>query len=120
MAIRSGTPLLFAALGETITQRSGVLNLGIEGMMAVGALSGFAITYYSGNPWLGVLMAMVAGASIAFLHGFICISLKAVQAVSGIMLVMLGLVLPSQMQCLDLRRKLRTKRHAMCLGRLGE
>lgn len=90
-AIRAGTPLLFASLGEIITERSGVLNLGIEGMMAVGALVGFAGTYYSGSPWLGLLLAMIAGGIMALIHGFISITLLANQAVSGIMLVMLGI-----------------------------
>jgi simple sugar transport system permease protein len=95
MAIRAGTPLLYATLGEIITERSGVLNLGIEGMMLMGALAGFAGTYYSDNLWLGFLLAILAGGVLALLHGVICITLKGNQVVSGIMLVMLGLGLTS-------------------------
>ena len=63
-AIGAGTPIVFAALGELITEKSGVLNLGVEGMMLVGAIAGFAATVLSGNPWLGILAGMAAGAMI--------------------------------------------------------
>ena len=59
--LRTGTPLLFATVGELLTERSGVLNLGVEGMMLVGALAGFAVAFATGNPWLGILAGMLAG-----------------------------------------------------------
>ncbi len=94
-AIRAGTPLLFATLGEIINERAGVVNLGVEGMMIVGALAGFMGSYYSQNPWLGVLAAILCGGLISLLHGFLCITLKSDQIVSGIMLVLLGIGLTS-------------------------
>lgn len=94
-AIRAGTPLFFAALGEIITERSGVLNLGLEGLMVVGALSGFMVGNATGNPWLGLLAAMSCAGLLSLLHGFLCIHLKGDQVVSGIMLVLLGLGLSS-------------------------
>ena len=94
-AIRAGTPLLFATLGEMITQRAGVLNLGVEGMMIVGALAGFMGSYYSHNPWIGVLVAMLCAGLISLIHGFLCITLKSDQVVSGIMIVLLGIGLTS-------------------------
>ncbi|MCP4404364.1 MAG: ABC transporter permease [bacterium] len=94
-AVRAGTPLAFATLGEIITQRSGVLNLGIEGMMIVGALSGFMSSYYSQSPWIGVLVAMLCAGLISLIHGFLCITLKSDQVISGIMIVLLGIGLTS-------------------------
>ncbi len=90
-SIRAGTPLLFATLGEIVTERSGVLNLGLEGIMIVGALTGFAVSASTGNPWLGVLAAGLAGMLMASLHAFFCVTLKANQPVTGLMLVLLGL-----------------------------
>ncbi len=94
-AVRAGTPLLFATLGEILTQRAGVLNLGVEGMMIVGALSGFMGSYYSHSPWIGVLTAMLCAGLISLIHAFLCITLKSDQVVSGITLVLLGVGLTS-------------------------
>ncbi len=94
-AIRAGTPLLFATLGEIVTQRAGVLNLGVEGMMVVGALAGFMGSYYSHSPWLGVLTAMVCAGLFSLVHAVLCITLKSDQVVSGITLVLLGTGLTS-------------------------
>lgn len=94
-AIRAGTPLLFATLGEIITQRAGVLNLGVEGLMIVGALSGFMGSYYSHSPWIGVLVAMLCAGLLSLVHGFLCITLKSDQVVSGLMIVMLGVGITS-------------------------
>ena len=94
-AVRAGTPLLFATLGEILTQRAGVLNLGVEGMMIVGALSGFMGAYYSHSPWIGVIAAMLCAGLLSLLHGFLCITLKSDQVVSGITLVLLGIGLTS-------------------------
>jgi simple sugar transport system permease protein len=94
-ALSFGTPLLLACLGAILNERAGVVNLGVEGMMALGALAGFAVAYGSGagdgNLWLAVLAAMLAGALAAMLHGFVTITLQANQFVSGLALTMVGL-----------------------------
>ncbi|HDI01375.1 MAG TPA: ABC transporter permease [Candidatus Bathyarchaeota archaeon] len=97
VAIRSGTPLLLAALGEIFAERSGVMNLGIEGMMLVGAITGFAVALATGQPWLGLLAACAAGLLMSLIHAFLSISLYANQVVSGLSLSMLGLGLSSLM-----------------------
>lgn len=88
--LRTGTPLLFATLGELITERSGVLNLGVEGMMLVGALTGFAVSYATGNPWVGVGAAMIATGLFSLLHGLVAITLRGDQVVSGLALTLVG------------------------------
>ncbi|MCB0193768.1 MAG: ABC transporter permease [Anaerolineae bacterium] len=93
--LRTGTPLLFATLGELITERAGVLNLGVEGMMLVGALAGFAVASSTGNPWIGVLVAMLAGGAISLLHAFVSITLRGDQVVSGLALTFVGTGLTS-------------------------
>jgi simple sugar transport system permease protein len=90
-SMRAGTPLLFATLGEIIAERSGVLNLGLEGVMVSGAMTGFYISLVTGNPWLGVLAGGIAGLLLALIHAFFTVSLKVDQAVTGLMLVLLGL-----------------------------
>ena len=90
-AIVAGTPILFAALGEILAERSGVLNLGVEGMMLVGAVTGFIVGVKTANPWLGIVMAMVAGGAMASIHAFLSVSLKANQVVSGLALTMFGI-----------------------------
>ena len=71
-ALRVSTPFLFVSLGETITERSGRINLGLEGILVMGAMSGYAVSYWSGNAWAGVLAAGVAGLLLGLLHGLIC------------------------------------------------
>lgn len=93
--LRTGTPLLFATLGELITERAGILNLGVEGMMLVGALTGFAVAYGTGNPWIGVLAAMLASGGISLLHAFVSITLRGDQVVSGLALTFVGTGLTS-------------------------
>jgi general nucleoside transport system permease protein len=88
--IASGTVLLFATIGELFAERSGVLNLGVEGMMLIGAMSAFSTTIATGNPWLGVLVAMVCAGLISQIHAFIVITLQADQVVSGLSLTFLG------------------------------
>lgn len=88
--VASGTVLLFATIGEIFAERSGVLNLGVEGMMLVGAMSGFSIAIATGNPWLGVLVAMLAAGIFSQIHAFISITLQADQVVSGLALTFLG------------------------------
>jgi ABC-type uncharacterized transport system permease subunit len=68
-AIRAGTPLVFAALGELVTEKSGVLNLGVEGMMLIGAVAGLVTTVATGNPYLGVIAAALAGAILSLVLG---------------------------------------------------
>lgn len=86
-----GTPLLLGTLGEIYAERSGVLNLGVEGMMIMGAYSAFATAYATGNPWLGILVAALVGGVFSLVHAFATITLKANQVVSGLSLTMLGL-----------------------------
>jgi len=86
-----GTPLLLGTLGEIYAERSGVLNLGVEGMMIMGAYSAFTTAYISGNPWLGILVAAVVGGAFSLIHAFASVTLKANQVVSGLSLTMLGL-----------------------------
>lgn len=88
--IKAGTPLLFATLGEVLAERAGILNLGLEGMMLVGALTGFFICFLTSNPWLGLLVALISGAVIALIHGVLTIHLKANQVVSGLALTLFG------------------------------
>ncbi|MCJ7790419.1 MAG: ABC transporter permease [Candidatus Atribacteria bacterium] len=86
-----GTPLLLGTLGEIYAERSGVLNLGVEGMMIMGAYSAFTTAYITGNPWLGILMGAVVGGAFSLIHAFTSVTLKANQVVSGLSLTMLGL-----------------------------
>ena len=86
-----GTPLLWASLGEICAERSGVINLGVEGMMILGAFAAFAVAYATGMPWLGVLAAALVGGLAALLHAGMSITLRANQYVSGLALTMLGL-----------------------------
>jgi len=88
--VASGTVLLFATLGEVFAERSGVLNLGVEGMMLIGAMTGFSVTIATGNPWIGVLVAMLFAGLISQIHAFIVITLQADQVVSGLALTFLG------------------------------
>lgn len=90
-ALISGTPLLLGTLGEIYTERSGVLNLGIEGLMAIGAISGFGITYATGNIFLGFIFAILFGIGLSLIHAFISITLKGNQTISGLALTMFGL-----------------------------
>ena len=89
-ALAVGTPLLLACLGAVLNERGGVVNLGVEGLMAVGALAAFALAYPQGNLWLAVGAAMLAGAALAALHAFATVTLRANQFVSGLALALLG------------------------------
>ena len=88
--VATGTALLFATLGEIFTERAGVLNLGVEGMMLIGAMSGFSIAVSTGNPWLALLIAMLAGGVLSLAHGLVTIQFRADQVVSGLSLTFLG------------------------------
>lgn len=88
--VASGTVLLFATIGELLAERSGVMNLGVEGMMLIGAMSAFSVAVSTGNPWLGLLVAMLAAGLLSQIHAFITITLQADQVVSGLALTFLG------------------------------
>lgn len=88
--VASGTVLLFATIGEIFAERSGILNLGVEGMMLIGAMSGFSTALATGNPWLGVLAAVIAAGLLSLVHALICITLHGDQVVSGLALTFLG------------------------------
>ncbi len=88
--IRSGTPILFATIGEIFAERSGVLNLGVEGMMLMGAMSAYGVAYGTGNAWIGLLAAIGVGGLMALLHAFVTVTLRADQVVSGLALTFLG------------------------------
>ena len=90
VGVGTGTVLLFATIGEILAERSGVLNLGVEGMMLMGAMSAFGTTVAWGNPWLGLVVAMIAGGLLSLLHGAATIHLQADQVVSGLSLTFLG------------------------------
>jgi simple sugar transport system permease protein len=88
--VASGTVLLFATIGEIFAERSGVMNLGVEGMMLIGAMSAFSVTASTGNPWLGLLVAMLAGGLLSQIHAFLTVTLQSDQVVSGLALTFLG------------------------------
>lgn len=88
--LATGTILLFAAIGEVFAERSGVLNLGVEGMMLIGAMAGFKTSLATGNPWLGLLVAMLAAGILSLAHGLVTIHFQADQVVSGLSLTFLG------------------------------
>ena len=94
-ALVSGTPLLFATLGEIVSERAGVMNLGLEGMMLVGAMSGFAVWFHTGSLWLGLLAGTLFGGLLALLHAYITVTLQADQVVSGLAVTFLGTGLSS-------------------------
>ena len=88
--VASGTVLVFATIGEIFAERSGILNLGVEGMMLMGAMAAFSVAVSTGNPWLGVLAAMLVSGLLSLLHGVVCIHFQADQVVSGLTLTFLG------------------------------
>jgi ABC-type uncharacterized transport system permease subunit len=89
-AIPAGTAILYACLGELLCERAGVLNLGVEGMMLMGALGGFAVAQWTDSAWLGAAGALAAGAAMAVIHAVLTISLRANQVVSGLALTIFG------------------------------
>lgn len=89
--ITASTPLLLAALGELVVERSGVLNLGVEGMMIMGAVCGFGATFVTGEPIIGVIAAIGGGMAMAALFGFVTLVLVANQVATGLALTLLGL-----------------------------
>ncbi len=87
----AATPLLLAAIGEVVVERSGVLNLGVEGMMVMGAVCGFGAAFLTGSPLLGVLAAIAAGIGMSVLFGFLTLTLVSNQVATGLALTLLGL-----------------------------
>src|SRR4051812_87380 len=90
-ALRFSTPLLFAALGAMICERSGVINLAVEGMMLVGAFTAAAVASATNNPWVGLLAAVGAGVAFAGIHAWASVGLRADQVVAGMALNLLAL-----------------------------
>lgn len=89
--LRSATPLILVTLGETLTQRTGVINLGVEGEMLVGACVGFGVAVATGDPWLGLLAGALAGAALSLLHAGLVLGARANQIGSGLAVWMLAL-----------------------------
>lgn len=86
----AGTPILFASLGEVISERGGVMNLGVEGMMLVGAVSAFSVCTSTGNLWLGLLVAIIIGGLMGLLHALLTITFHANQVACGVALTIFG------------------------------
>jgi len=94
-AVAGGTSILYPTLGEVIAERSGVVNLGTEGSMLCGALAAYAVGIETGNPWLGVLAGLVAGALMAMVHAYVVLARGANQLATGLVVSFLGLGLTS-------------------------
>ncbi len=90
ITMRAGASLVYATVGEIYTERSGILNLGLEGMMLMGAVSSFAVAYYTGSLLLAVLMAMFVGGLLALTHAFLTVTMRANQVVSGLSITLFG------------------------------
>lgn len=90
ISLMYAAPLMYTALGGVISESSGVVNIGLEGMMTIGAFVGATVGYYSGNPWLAFLSAGLAGGILALLHAIACVTFTAEQVVSGIAINFLG------------------------------
>ncbi len=89
-ALRVSTPFMFVALGECLTEKSGRVNLGLEGTLVFGAMSAYATSYHTGSPWLGVLAAGLAGAALGALHGFVCKLPRVNDIAIGIAMMLFG------------------------------
>ena len=94
-AIRLSTPLLLAALGGLYSERSGVINIALEGLLLAGAFTAATVTWFTGNPWVGLAAAIAAGVFVALIHGVACIHFKADQVVSGTAINILFLGMPA-------------------------
>lgn len=119
-AVGAAIPIALAGLGELLAERSGVLNLGIEGMMLVGAVSAFLVGDGTGNLWLALLVGMVAAAGLALVHAFLCVTMRANQIVSGLALVIFGTGLATFLGKPIEGRPLATDLRAIDLGPLAD
>ncbi len=119
-AVGAAVPIALAALGELLAERSGVLNLGIEGMMLIGAVSAFLVGDGTGSLWLALAVGMVAAATLALVHAFLCVTLRANQIVSGLALVILGTGLATFVGKPIEGRPLATDLRAVRLGPLSD
>lgn len=90
ITLRAGTSLIFATIGETLTERAGILNLGLEGMMLMGAVTAFAATLHSGSLVVGIATALAVGALMAAIHAFLTVTMRANQVVSGLSMTIFG------------------------------
>jgi len=97
ITIRAGTSLLYATLGEIFTERAGIINLGVEGIMIMGAATSFSVSYYTNNPWVGLLAAVIFGSFLGIIHAFLTVTLRADQVVSGLAMTIFGTGLSSFM-----------------------
>ena len=95
ISIAAGTSLVYATLGEIVTERAGILNLGVEGMMIMGAVTGFAAAFHTDSVLIGVVVAMLVGALMSAIHAFVTITLLADQVVSGLAMTLFGAGLAS-------------------------
>jgi general nucleoside transport system permease protein len=91
LTLAAGTPLVYAALGELVTEKSGALNLGVEGMMLVGAVTSFIVAATTKSPWLGVWAGMAAGAALSLVYGVLTLTLMANQVATGLALTLFGI-----------------------------
>ena len=89
-AIRVSTPFMFVALGECLTEKSGRVNLGLEGTLVLGAMVAYAVSYHTGSPWVGVLAAGVAGSFLGAMHGSICGLPRVNDVAVGIAMMLFG------------------------------
>jgi len=90
ITLRAGTSLIYATIGEIYTERSGILNLGLEGMMLMGAVTSFAVVYHTGSLTLALAVALLVGAAMATIHAFLTVTMRANQVVSGLSLTLFG------------------------------
>ena len=119
LTLAAGTPLVFAALGELVVEKSGVLNLGVEGMMLVGAVVAFMVAATTKQPWLGAIAGMAAGAALSIIFGVLTLSLMANQVATGLALSLFGVGLVRvHRPALHQRRHRRHQaaRHSRCVG----
>ncbi len=90
ISLMYSAPLIYTSLGGVLTENSGVVNIGLEGMMTIGAFAGATVAYFTGNPWIGFIAAGIAGALLALLHAIACVTFTADQVVSGIAINFIG------------------------------